>query len=182
VLAKRVKSGENRPVSTALNDQQSVTTIKTYDPTTELDLWSVNVYRGCDFGFLFQEFQSVSTRPLFVSEFGIDAYDDSQMSVNEKVQADCYASQWSEIVGNSSVVIGGAITEYVDEYWKSKLAQADAKHPRCPNYDPSVQLNCGYPNDNFPDKYANQAYFGIVDYQFQPRQAYKQLQALWKEK
>jgi len=167
------------PVSTAINDDYGVPTIKQYDTTTLLDLWSVNVYRGCTFGTLFKDFQFASSRPLFISEFGIDAYDDVHLAVDEQQQADCYAKQWPEIETNSSVTVGGAIVEYGDQFWKGKNAQADARHPGCPNYNPAIQTNCGYTNLNFPDKYANSAYFGIVDSNFRTRLAVSELNKLW---
>jgi len=179
VRAKTLEATNPRPVTTGLNDQLSVQTIKAFDTATKLDFWSVNVYRGCDFGTLFKEFTASSSRPLFISEFGIDAWDDVASAVNEEAQAQCYAKLWSEIQGNNSVAIGGSNTQYVDEWWKSKLAQADARHPSCPNYNATKHANCGYPNDNFPDKYANQAWFGIVDAEFKLRRAYNQLQELW---
>ena len=42
------------------------------------DVWGVQVYRGSTFGNLFQNY--VSTKPLLVSEYGMDAYSDIQTS------------------------------------------------------------------------------------------------------
>jgi len=176
---KIVEIANPRPTSTAINDGNSIPTISIYDPTTLLDLWSVNVYRGCSFGALFSTFKAASSRPLFLSEFGIDAYNDLQQAVNQQQHANCFVSQWGEIMGNSSITIGGSVVEYVDEFWKGKQAQADARHPGCPNYNPAIQTNCGYTNNNFPDNYANSAYYGLVDSKFTPRLAYTALQKLW---
>jgi hypothetical protein len=179
VRVKVVEIANPRPVSTAVNDANSIPTIKQYDGNTKLDLWSLNIYRGCSFGSLFRDYSAASARPLFISEFGIDAYDDLRQALGEQQQADCYDQQWHEIETNSSIVIGGAIVEYVDEFWKAKNAQVDARHIGCPNYNPLVQMNCGYQNDNFPDRYANSAYFGIVDVNQRPRIAYSLLQKAW---
>jgi len=186
VLAATVKKLEPEnphPVSTALNDQDSIGTILQYDTTvTNFDFWAVNVYRGCDFGPLFRQFQSISSRPIFISEFGIDEYDDVNLRVDSQAQARCIVDLWGDIEENETISFGGSVTEFLDEWWKSKLGIADSRHPNCPNYNPSIHTNCGSPNVNFPDKYANQAYFGIVDGStLKEKLAYYQLQELWRE-
>jgi len=169
----------SRPFSTALNDQHALEDINKYEASTpNIAIWSVNAYRGCSFKGIFTQFAAASRRPLFISEFGIDAFNDQRMTVDEPLQAACVSSLWGEIV-NGSVSIGGAIVEYQDEWWKGKLAQADARHPGCPNYNASFHSNCGYPSD-FPDSYTNQAWFGIVDEDYAPREVFTAIQKLWK--
>lgn len=181
-LVKSLEPSNPHPVSTALNDVESIATILKYDsPTPNLDFWSINVYRGCDFGPLFIQFGSVSLRPLFISEFGIDEYDDVSLRSNPHLQAECLTDLWGDIEGNETFTFGGSVVEYVDEYWKGKQGVADARHPNCPNYNPSEHSNCGYPNNNFPDKYANQGWFGLVEAgTFRPKEAYNQLAELWR--
>jgi len=176
---KSVETTNLHPTSTAINDASSVPTIGLYDANTLLDLWSVNVYRGCTFGTLFHDYATASKKPLFLSEYGIDAYNDLQQAVNQQQHANCLTSLWSEVVVNANITVGGSVVEYVDEFWKGKQGQTDSRHPSCPNYNPSVQSNCGYTNNNFPDSYSNSAYYGLVNSQFQPRQAYTALQKLW---
>ena len=47
--------------------------VATYD-FADHEIWGVQSYRGASFGDLFQSF--VSTKPLIVSEYGMDAYRD----------------------------------------------------------------------------------------------------------
>jgi len=172
-------ANETRPFSSALNDQHGIPDITQYDPSTpNVGLWSINVYRGCTFKGLINEFATVSKRPIFISEFGIDAFNDQRVLLDEKTQADCAVSLWNEIA-NGTASVGGSITEYQDEWWKGKLGQNDARHPGCPSYNASAHTTCGYPAD-FPDAYANQAWFGIVNEEYGPREAFQALQKLWR--
>jgi len=181
-LVKSLESSNPHPVSTALNDVDSVNAILRYETVSpNIDFWSINVYRGCDFGPLFLQFSSVSLKPLFISEFGIDEYDDASLRSNPHMQAECIADLWGDIEENNTYTFGGSVVEYVDEYWKGSLGIADSRHPGCPSYNYSQHTNCGYPNDNFPDKYANQAWFGLVQAgSFSPKEAYFQLAELWR--
>jgi len=168
-----------RPFSSALNDQHGVPDIVQYEASTpNVWIWSLNVYRGCTFKGLINQFATVSKRVLFVSEFGVDAFNDQRSAVDEASQAKCVLGLWEEIT-NGTAAVGGSVTEYQDEWWKGKLAQNDARHPGCPSYNASAHTTCGYPNADFPDGYANQAWFGIVDEDYGPREAFQALQKLW---
>lgn len=39
-----------------------------------VDIWGSNVYRGSSFGTLFAEFSAATSKPLWISEYGIDSY------------------------------------------------------------------------------------------------------------
>jgi hypothetical protein len=70
------------PVITPLLDNNIFNLIGTYESSTpSLDGWGINAYRGISFGNLFSDFDSVSNKPLLITEFGIDAYD--QVNGNE---------------------------------------------------------------------------------------------------
>jgi len=166
-------------VTTALNDVNSIATIGQYDATTTMDFWGLNTYRGCSFSTLFTQFQAASKKKLFISEYGIDSYNDVTFAEDDTMQSNCIVALAKELVANNATTMGGAVVEYVDEYWKGKLGIADARHPGCPNYNPSVHSNCGSPNPSFPDGYVNQGWFGIVNASFAPRPVTAALKTLW---
>jgi hypothetical protein len=172
----------NNLVTTALNDVDSGNTILTFDGLVSFDYWSINVYRGCTFGTMFNDYASVSKKPLFISEYGIDSFNDHNMALDQALQSNCIVSLSKEILSHNATALGGAVVEYVDEYWKGKNGAVDARHPGCPNYNAQLHSICGYPNDAFPDGYANQAWFGIVNASFAPRTVFTALQALWQSK
>jgi len=114
-----------------------------------------------------------------VSEYGIDSFDDRSMKENDTLQATCVTQLATELINNEHISVGGAVVEYIDEYWKGKLGIADARHPGCPDYNSFHHSVCGDPNPAFPDLYVNQGWFGLVNSSFAPRTAYNSLKALW---
>ncbi len=185
-----IEEGVNyHPVTTPLADINLVNTIATYDSTmTNLDVWSVQLYRGSSFGSFFSDYAIVSRKPLAVLEYGIDAYDNRNGDEYEKIgtpyQATYAQSLWKEIVGSSNISSGGSIMAYSDEWWKGKHGHS---YPGCPDYDPSLHSNCGYPAGSHPDGYSNEEWWGIMRTKdngsnpdiMEPRTAYYTLQSLW---
>lgn len=179
------------PVSTPLADWNLLPTIQERDAEVpNLDVWSIQIYRGSTFGSLFADYAALSDKPLFVSEYGIDAYDDvhgaEYASVGPDYQAQYAVSLWNEIAA-SEICIGGSIMAYSDEWWKGQSGQSD--HAGCPDHDPWAHSACGYANGAHPDGYANEEWWGIMRTVnngagpdiLQPRGAYTALQALWKQ-
>lgn len=186
------------PVTTAiidLNDLQNQD-IQTDDSVmTNMKFWSSNVYRGCkgatecdgsgtceipamtDF---FSNYKSLTTKPVFISEYGIDAYDNIAGTVNEATQASCTTSIWRSIETNwnsapdTQVTIGGAVFEFTDEWWKT-------------DGNPNTQGTGGFPNPNFPDGFMNESYFGLFSIADNPgtcnqltkRQVFTELSNAW---
>jgi len=191
-LAHTEEGMNPHPVTTPLADSNLISTISTYDPgMTNLDVWSVQVYRGSSFGTLFSDYQAVSTKPLAILEYGIDAYDDQNGDEYETLgtahQADYAKSLWNEIARNSPVCTGGSIMAYSDEWWKGKYGKTEEGHLTCPDYDPSLHSPCGYAAPSHPDGYANEEWWGIMRTQdngaepdiMQPRAVYYTLKSLW---
>jgi beta-galactosidase/beta-glucuronidase len=182
------------PVTTPLADVDLLATIAARDAEVpHLDVWSVQPYRGASFGSLFDDYAAVSEKPLVITEYGIDAYDDGKGDEYEAVgapyQALYAAALWGEVVEHANVCSGASIMEYSDEWWKGKHGIADASHPECPDLDPALHSDCGYAHSGHPDGYANEEWWGImrtVDNGEQPdvmepRTVYYTLQSLWLE-
>jgi len=191
--AAHLEEGSNpHPVTTPLADINLINTIANRDADMpNLDVWSVQAYRGSSFGSLFSDYAAASGKPLVITEYGIDAYDDKHGDEYEHIglpyQAICAESLWKEIAANSSVCAGGSIMAYSDEWWKGKHGQNDTGHPDCPESDPAFHSNCGYPTDAHPDGYANEEWWGIMRTVknganpdiMQRRAVYYTLQSLW---
>lgn len=155
-----------------------------------LDVWSVQVYRGLSFGSLFAEYAQVSGKPLVITEYGIDAYDTLHGAEYELIgtpyQATYAEALWGEIAANSAVCAGGAIMAYSDEWWKGAFG-AEPPGFGCPDGDPGLHSVCGYANGGHPDGFANEEWWGIVrpvkngdaPDVMQPRAAYERLRSLW---
>jgi hypothetical protein len=194
LAAHQEEGASYHPVTTPLADVNLISTISQRDSAmTNLDVWSVQVYRGNTFGTLFDDYAAASSKPLLISEYGIDAYDDQAQAEYELVgaprQAEYAADLWEEIEAHTSVCSGGSIMAYSDEWWKGKYGQNDATHTTCPEGSATTHSACGYAASSHPDGYANEEWWGIVrpvkngsnPDLMQPRAAYRALQSLWMD-
>jgi hypothetical protein len=161
----------------------------TDDPTmTNLDLWSVTSYRGMSFGNLFSVMASSTTKPVFIAEFGKDAYRDSTAQEDQSMQASYINSQWQEIAANASasaagkVIVGGTVFEWTDEWWK------DLGGVSCFSHDTAVLFvrPADTVDPNYQDEWFGMASVSPVDAVSNPagtarglRKAYTTLQSFW---
>jgi hypothetical protein len=133
-----------------------------------IDVWSVNEYRGPGFGRLFDQWRFISGKPMFVGEFGIDAYDSLQGQEDPVTHAEWGGRLWDELLGNTSagnpanVALGGTLFEWNDEWWKAGSPRAQ---------DPG-----GWMPIAFPDGMASEDWWGVVTIDRIPRQLYSVLQ------
>jgi hypothetical protein len=185
--AQLIKSLDtNHPVATsygelAINETGGlISDTQSYvnDICTSVDVWSLNIYRGDNFGTLFQQWGSITTKPMFLGEFGVDAFRTTNLSSNppagtidESDQASWDVSLWNDIFRNLSALtpqnaaLGGTVFEFQDEWWKC-----------VPN---NIQDSCGFASGGFPDGVSNESYFGLADITRHPRQAYSSMQSVF---
>ena len=160
------------PIATVYGDLPSATTIAALP---EVDLWGVNVYRGLDFGTLFDDWRARSAKPFLISEYGADAWNAKLPGVDTASQAMATRSLTQQIRDHGSAYstsgscIGGALFEWADEWWK------DA------NGSPSVHDVGGVAPGGgpYPDMTFNEEWWGIVDIDRVPRSAYQELMKLF---
>ena len=113
-----------------------------------LDIWGMNIYKPDSEGFAqtFLIYSAFSEKPLWISEYGIDAYDNRIHNEYEIEQAE-YAKNRLLEMSNSSVCIGSTLMAYSDEWWKAG--------------DPSSHDPGGYSTNAHPDGYSNEEWWGI---------------------
>ena len=177
----------NHPVTTPLADEDLMNTISTYNSAVpDLDIWGANIYRGNSFGNLFTDFATASDKPLLVTEFGIDAYNDINIAEDQTTQATYASTLWYEIEGNSATAVGGVYKEYSDEWWMGSLSVDEG----CPEADnPLSHGDCGIGDSSFPDAYDNFEWWGLMSIAengsnpdiVSARMAYTALQTIWRE-
>lgn len=129
-----------------------------------VDIWSLNEYRGSGFSQLFEQWRFISDKPMFLGEYGIDAFNSTIQQEDQATHAQWNGRLWDEIARNLSakgpnnVALGGAIFEWNDEWWKT---------PPWSTQDPG-----GWNPIAFPDGMASEDWWGIVDINRGTRQLY----------
>lgn len=140
-----------------------------------LDLWGANIYRGFSFGNLFSQYENRSSKPFWISEYGIDSWNHIENKENQQEQANYASNLWDEIMANIKNCVGGTIMAYSDEWWK---------------YDNIMsQAPGGFELSSFPDGWSDEEYWGIMRIEdnggnidlIHPKIIYYTLQAKWSE-
>lgn len=163
-----------------LDEHHPVTTIYGHLPGStlinmmpDIDVWGINVYSGATFGSLFSDWNFRSEKPMFIAEYGADAWNADIESLDEDSQAYATRILTSQIITNSSTTnasnrcLGGTIFEWNDEWWKAGNVNTQDTGGSAPGYGP------------YPDYTFNEEYWGIVDIYRNPRPAYYELQELY---
>ena len=129
-----------------------------------MDVWSVNEYRGPGFSRLFDQWGFVSGKPMFLGEYGIDAYNSVTQAEDQATHAQWVGGLWTEIArtlsanNTANIALGGAIFEWNDEWWKAGTA--------------GVHDIGGWSPPAFPDGTASEDWWGIVTIDRVARQLY----------
>ena len=112
-----------------------------------LDAWGATLFRGRSFEGAFDQFRSRSLKPLVVTEFGIDAWDNLQKKEDENAQAEYAKDLLRELFEAGERILGGCYFEWTDEWQKSG--------------NPSAHDIGGFSMPSFPDGVANEEWFGV---------------------
>lgn len=145
------------------------------DAMPSIDIWGINAYRGKDHAALIAAWPELSDKPMFISEYGGDAWDSRNGGAeNTEAQAEAATALTQQIIdayttaNGGGITSGGCIFEWADEWWKSA-----AVNPT--EHDTASELTGGV----FPDGVFNEEWWGIVDIDRNPRPAYTALKALY---
>lgn len=162
----------SHPVATIYGELPSAETIAAL---SNVDVWGLNVYRGIGFGSLFDDWRALSDKPMFLAEYGADAYNAGIGAYDPESHALAVASLTEELHDNtgalsdSGVALGGTVFELADEWWKDPTGSAAQQ-------DVGGSAPGGGP---YPDGVFNEEWWGLVDMQRRPRPAYQSLRAVF---
>jgi hypothetical protein len=176
----------NHPVATSYGDidipsrGQPLSETQGYVNSTcsSVDIWGLNIFRGNSFGTLFEQWRLMTNKPMFIGEFGTDAFRSFNVGpnppgiVDEMLQAQWTLSEWNHLFNGLSarhparVAVGGFVHEFNDEWWKVRPQDGGT-------YDHQESGGCAPPDcPNNPDFFLNEEYAGIVNITRQPRAIY----------
>jgi beta-galactosidase/beta-glucuronidase len=177
----RAQINEAAALIRAIDDEHPISTIygeleglaDDYAAMPDIDLWGINTYRGLSHGSLFDQWQALGDKPMYLGEYGADAYDSrGQGQVNVAAQAEAVSALTRELIDNyatagAGVTLGGFVFEWADEWWKAGQPNVQDAGGAAPGGGPH------------PDATFNEEYWGIVDIDRIPRPAYDALGDLY---
>jgi len=170
-----VRSIDTRlPISTNYGEIPSQELVDSLD----VDIWSLNVYRSDSFGDVFDVWEGLTSKPMYIGEYCADAIDnrnnaglyapyDQEFAV-VKLTKQIIAEYVSQDRGQ---VLGGAIFEFSDEWWKDGSGLPTS-------HDIGGIAPGGGP---YPDLEFNEEWWGIVDIDRNPRPAYHAIKTLYTD-
>jgi len=168
--ARLVRSVDGtRPIATVVGSLPDSETVQFLD--NDIDIWGINQYEELSFGRLFEDFARLPTsKPMFLSEYGADAFDSRKGKPDEFAQAVATRRLSEEIVAATSqrpggVCTGGLVFEFADEWWKSG-------HPATHDVAGAGQAAYG---KVYPDQTFNEEWFGLVASDGTQRPAFRAL-------
>lgn len=174
-MAGQAKLGDPDPrpiiiVSGNLGDIGNATRQANDASLPSIDGWGVNSYQGSTFNTLFADFALRSQKPLVITEYGMDAWNEDPIPgaltghPDENIQQLWLGLLTDEIKANyqltNNVVAGGVVFQLADGWNKSN---GDLWTRGVTQHNPG-----GWINDAFPDKKADEEFWGLFDRQPSP--------------
>jgi len=158
----------NHPVSSIYGDVGKLDQAAQALP--EVDVWGLNSYRGISFGNMFDEYDSKCDKPMYLGEYGADAYNanlNGGGGEDREAQARATKELTEEILARTSVwnrgsCIGGFVFEFNDEWHKDNAGSPDA-------HDTGGVAPGGGP---YPDRTFNEEWWGLVTIDREVRPAF----------
>jgi len=122
-----------------------------------IDIWGMNVYRWDNPKEIFKQWETISSKPMYLSEAGGDSYmaiakNGYVKGSNEKAQADANAKILESVFDNKNLCLGVTLFSFTDGWWKAGNNNEQNPGGWAPN-------STGVPYDGAP----NEEYWGIVD-------------------
>jgi len=120
--ASEIKKMDNsHPITTAHGEIPDTMAL---DLSPNIDVWGMNVYRWDNPEKIFSEWESISDKPMYLSEAGADSYmiidkPNYSKGVNEKAQADATKNILNSVFNNQNICSGVTLFAFVDELWKA---------------------------------------------------------------
>jgi hypothetical protein len=139
-----------------------------------VDIWSLNLYPHLAMSARLTSWLSLSDKPMFVGEYGADAYNSKLGAEDQPSQSMATLDLTQQIHAHASAsdpgapALGGCVFNLTDEWWKG--SGSDTAHD-----------TGGFDNSGvYPDGVANEEWWGLLSVEREPRQAYIELARLFE--
>lgn len=152
----------SHPIATVYGELPPADTVAAL---ADIDVWGINVYRGIGFDTLFADWAARSDKPMFVAEYGADAFNATTGMYDPASQAQAVGELTRAIRDAGGRVLGGTVFEWADEWWKVGGGSPGEQ-------DVGGAAPGGGP---YPDGTFNEEWWGLVDIDRNPRPAYQSL-------
>lgn len=148
------KNDTNHPTTTAHGDLPNNQALSM---CPNIDVWGLNVYRWDKPRTIYNEWEKVSNKPMYLSEAGSDSFmkiktENYAQGENQKAQADATKNILKDILDNKHIGSGVTLFSFTDGWWKAGSNDTQDVGGWAPN-------SSGVPYDGAP----NEEYWGIVD-------------------
>jgi hypothetical protein len=176
--ARRIKELDPRhPVATSFAPTGELPTESDLRRLDAVEVWGLNIYSQPGFFDRWRDWRLLAQRtglrkPLFLSEYGADAFDNRVRAEDAGAQAAALRQQTMELRAQLSArnpelpCLGGTPFEWSDEWWKAG--------------NPAAHDSGGFANRGVAgDQFANEEWWGVVDVDRRPRPAYQVLKELY---
>ena len=114
----------------------------------------------------YEQYAARTTKPLVITEFGVDSYDNNGGAADEAAQAAHLRGKWRNLIGppaSGCISSGGVVFEWMDEPWKG-FTRADANAASGGACTPDRGgLHAGWGPNALPDGCGNEAFFGVAE-------------------
>lgn len=155
---------KKHPVATAHGELPDTIALQL---SPSIDVWGINVYRWDNPASIFNEWEAVSSKPMYLSEAGADSFmtatkNNYKQGINEKAQADATKNILNTVLKNDQNCLGVTIFSFVDELWKAGNYSKQDIGGWAPN-------SSGVPYDGTP----NEEYWGIVNIDRSKKQVFE---------
>ena len=170
------EADSSHPVATAHGELPDDTALSS---CPDVDVWGLNVYRwdhpNNEEANLFEQWAEISSKPMYVSESGGDSYMTIEshgyaQGENQKAQADANGNILTAVFENQKVCSGITLFSFADGWWK-------AGSPRTQDAGGWAPHSNGVPYDGAP----NEEYWGIVDIDRNPKEAFSVVKEIYDE-
>ena len=166
------KNDASHPVTTAHGELPDALALAS---CPNIDVWGMNVYRWDEPGEIYAQWESVSSKPMYLSEAGGDSYmtitkAGYEQGVNEKAQAAANAKILESVFNHMEVCSGVTLFSFSDEWWKAGNIDVHDIGGWAPN-------STGVPYDGSP----NEEYWGIVDIDRNKKETFDIVKAKYKD-